>query len=52
MTMSQHVENAAGPARHVTWASLAVAVAGVTLFGSIVAGLGVMPSQVVQSGDG
>jgi hypothetical protein len=40
MTMSQHVENVAGPARHATWASLAVGVAGVTLFGSVVTGVG------------
>lgn len=40
MTMSQHDENVVGPARHAAWASLAVGVAGVMLFGSVVAGVG------------
>lgn len=40
MPMSQQAENVVGPARVATWASLAVGVAAVMLFGSVVAGVG------------
>lgn len=39
-TMNEHVEDFAGPGRLATWGSLAVAVVGVMLFGSVVAGVG------------
>ena len=40
MTMDEHVDDFAGPARLAIWGSLAVGMTGVMLFGSVVAGVG------------